>query len=257
MDLEVNDIYKNICIEDLVQRLKDSEANLEENKLKTEYFANLSHELKTPLTSIKGFTELLRSGTVNDDETRNKYLDLVLLEAERLIYLINDILKLSELESIRIEGKTMTDISKLAEDTVSLLMPVARVHKVKLDLETAKCDIEANPSRLKELFINLVENGIKYNKENGSVKITVSCSSEYALIRISDTGIGIPEEDKDRVFERFYRVDKSRSKATGGTGLGLSIVKHIVLLYKGTINLESTVGKGTTIEIRLPRSSNN
>lgn len=240
--------------EGIILYIRDMTSVVKAELIRAEFTANVSHELKTPLTSIKGFTELLHSGSITDNETRNKYLDLILLESERLINLINDILQVSELESIRMdEGKSLADVSKIAEETVTLLLPVAKLHHVKLKLEATPCSVEANPFRLKELFINLIENAIKYNKENGSVKIAVSCREEYAVIKVTDSGIGIPQEDKDRVFERFYRVDKGRSKATGGTGLGLSIVKHIVMLYKGTINLESSVDSGTSIEVKLPK----
>ena len=144
------------------------------------------------------------------------------------------------------------DLARTAEQTVEMLLPLAKKRNIKLDLDVQSCLVEANPSRLTELFMNLIENSIKYNKDNGNVKIKVSSMNGFAIITVSDTGIGIPQDDKDRVFERFYRVDKSRSKAYGGTGLGLSIVKHIVMLYKGSITLDSQVDKGTTIEVKLP-----
>lgn len=238
----------------IILYIRDITAIAKAEKVRSDFVANVSHELKTPLTSICGFAELLDNDMVTNADTKKQYLTLIRLETDRLMGLINDILKLSELDSIAIdEGKTIINIAEIARNVVDLLEPLAQRKSVVLQLDIKDSYIEANPARISELFINLVDNAIKYNKENGSVTVKVQPERDEAVIKVIDTGIGIPEADQERIFERFYRVDKSRSKESGGTGLGLSIVKHIVELYKGQIKLKSTLNKGTEVSVRFQR----
>lgn len=222
-------------------------------KIRSEFVANASHELKTPLTSIKGFSELIDSGIIKDPEKVSGYLEHIRTETERMIGLINDILKLSELESSAFDtGKVQVSLKLIAQKVCDSLINQINSKGVTVSVSGDIGSIEANPDQMKQMFLNLIDNAIKYNKPLGSVDVTVEQASEFVLITVKDTGVGIPEESQKRVFERFYRVDKSRSRKLGGTGLGLSIVKHIVGLYKGSIRLESKVGVGTSIEITLP-----
>lgn len=222
-------------------------------RVRDDFIANVSHELKTPLTSIKGFAELMLEGAVVDEPTKKRYLGLIQLEADRLTALINDVLKLSELSSIAMEeAKTTVDVAQMASEVADVLMPIAQQKHVKLNLHLSTATMQAHPVRIRELLMNLMENAIKYNRQNGQVNIHVDSADNQCKIVVADTGIGIPEKDRQRVFERFYRVDKSRSRQSGGTGLGLAIVKHIVDLYKGKITLQSIEGQGTRIEIIFP-----
>ncbi len=225
-------------------------------KVRTNFVANVSHELKTPITTIKGFTELLSAGMISDPAVSSRYLQLMLVECERLINLINDILKLSELEDISIyTSKEAVNVFKVCCDVKELLCEQATEKSITIKVSGACGEILAGYDRIKELIINLVDNAIKYNNIGGRVNITVNDDNKFVKLIVEDTGIGIPKKYQARVFERFYRVDKGRSKVSGGTGLGLSIVKHIVSLYGGTINLSSSVGIGTKIEIMLPKQA--
>ncbi len=236
--------------------LKVEELNQEGEKLQTvrsEFAANVSHELKTPLTSIKGFTDMLSSGIVKDPEDQRRFITMIGVEVDRLVELINDVLKLSELESVAMpQSDIRADVLAVAGEAREFLKPVADRAGVTVLLGGVETQVAMAPGRLRELFTNLIENGIKYNERNGRVDITVRQVEHQVLIVVSDTGIGIPQDAQGRVFERFYRVDKGRARKTGGTGLGLAIVKHITQLYGGTIQLESEAGKGTTITVAFP-----
>ncbi len=223
-------------------------------KIRTEFVSNVTHELKTPLTSIRGFVETLRNGAVNDPEVAPKFLEIIDIEAERLTMLINDILQLSEIENSDIDTNiTMHNLSDTISEVVSVLQIPAEKKGVTLNVTAApEIMIEANRDRIKQMLINLIDNGINYNKENGSVSINASKADGRVVISVEDTGIGIDPQHHDRIFERFYRVDKGRSRSMGGTGLGLSIVKHIVNMYNGDITLQSEPGKGTKFTIQLP-----
>lgn len=223
-------------------------------QIRSEFVANASHELKTPLTSIKGFAELLESGMVNNPEKESRYLALIHAETERMIVLINDILRLSELESITEDtGKATVSLLAAAQKVKESLAVQASERNIAISVSGDAGILDANPDRMTELILNLMDNAVKYNRTDGRVEIRVTSQKNSVALTVSDTGIGIPPEVQDRVFERFYRVDKSRSRKIGGTGLGLSIVKHIVELYKGKIALKSEVGKGTAIQVTLPR----
>ena len=216
-----------------------------------DFTANVSHELKTPITAISGYAELIENRMV-DEKQQIKFAGDIRKNADRLVSLINDIIRLSELDY---GGGTLdftsVDLYEVAEERIELLRTNAGRKNVSLILTGSSCMVTSNRSLLIELIDNLVQNAIRYNIPNGSVNILVEQRDGNAVLQVSDTGIGIPKADQSRVFERFYRVDKSRSRETGGTGLGLAIVKHIVELHQGTIRLESEMGKGTRIRIEL------
>ncbi|HIS69175.1 MAG TPA: HAMP domain-containing protein [Candidatus Gallacutalibacter stercoravium] len=223
-------------------------------RLRSEFVANVTHELKTPLTSIRGFIELLKSGD-RDEETRKYFYDVLDIEAERLQHLIEDMLVLSRIENAKGDDSAIQcDLRRELLQTVHRLEPEA--DKQKVTLETGRMDegllVNCTPMRLQQMFGNLVENAIKYNKPGGKVTVTAQGQKGMAVVRVKDTGIGIAPEHLGRVFERFYRVDSSRSREIGGTGLGLSIVKHLAGLYGGDVSVESIVGRGSTFTVRLP-----
>ena len=225
--------------------------------IRSEFTANVSHELKTHLTSIKGFTDMLSSGMVTSPADQKRFITMIGVEVDRLIDLINDILKLSELESVAIDQtEERSAVLDAAHDTASLLEPTAKAAGVTLAVEGESVTVGVPMSRLKELLFNLMGNGIKYSENGGTVTTRVRVEDGKAVISVEDHGIGIPEEDQSRVFERFYRVEKGRARKNGGTGLGLAIVKHITQLYGGTVGLESQVGKGSTFTVILPIPKN-
>lgn len=189
---------------------------------------------------------------------QKRFITMIGVEVDRLIDLINDILKLSELESVTIpQSEERSDVLTIARDTAAFLTPTAKAAEVTLSVDGGPATVAVPQGRLKELLLNLVGNGIKYNEPGGTVHTAVSVRDGQAVIAVSDTGIGIPPEAQSRVFERFYRVDKGRARKNGGTGLGLAIVKHIVQLYGGTLTLESAVGKGSTFTVTLPLAKDN
>ena len=200
-------------------------------QMRTDFTANVSHELKTPLTSIRGFVETLQAGAINNPEMAQKFLNIIMMEANRLTRLVNDILSISKLES----GDTEVSLGRL------------RLDKMADDV------CEMLKDRVEQLLINLIENAIKYNQPGGTVRVSVYGTEKNAYLLVSDTGIGIAEEHIPRLFERFYRVDKGRSRSMGGTGLGLAIVKHIVVSMGGTIEVHSKLGEGTEFSVTLPR----
>jgi two-component system phosphate regulon sensor histidine kinase PhoR len=222
-------------------------------QIRSDFVANASHELKTPLTSIKGFTELIESGIISDSEKISRYLALIRQETERMIELINDILKLSELEAIVSDsGRAQISLKLIAQKITESLALQAQAKDVNIVVSGDMGMLTANPDRMTEVMLNLVDNAVKYNNPGGRVEVHITQGVETVILTVSDTGMGIPEDSQERIFERFYRVDRGRSRKQGGTGLGLAIVKHITELYKGTIALESKLGKGTTIKITLP-----
>lgn len=222
-------------------------------QMRSDFVANASHELKSPLTSIKGFAETLKY--VEDKPTREKFLDIIYVESERLTRLINDILTLSELEnkdySINFEK---IDVNKAIEEIYHIMEPAAKGKKINLILDLGRSEIfiYGDRDKFKQMMINLVDNAIKYTNDGGIVSISSSLSNGRVSMAVKDNGIGIPQSNLSRLFERFYRVDRGRSRERGGTGLGLAIVKHIVNLLNGNIRVESTVGKGTSFTIDFP-----
>ncbi len=220
--------------------------------MRSEFVANVTHELKTPLTSIRGYIELLKSGE-RDAETARSFYEIIEIEAERLQKLTDDLLQLSDIENGGNDTEVpLTPLADVVERVVNTLRPEAEQKQVELDVTVEPgLKVRAHTRRLYQLVKNLMENAVKYNRAGGNVRLTAGVEMGVAVIRVQDTGIGIPPEHLDRIFERFYRVDKGRSRELGGTGLGLSIVKHIVSLYGGDIHVTSQPGEGTTFTVRL------
>lgn len=217
--------------------------------IRQEFTANVSHELKTPLTSISGYAELIETGMASDEDVL-RFAKGIHKNSNRLLTLINDIIRLSELDGTEQEVVfEKVNLYLQARTCMDMLQFSAEKHHVKLILTGADCFIWANKQMVDELLYNLCDNAIRYNNEDGSVTVSIKDLGEQAELKIIDTGIGIPKESQERIFERFYRVDKSRSKSTGGTGLGLAIVKHIISKLHAKINVESEVGKGTEITV--------
>ncbi|MGN1015277.1 MAG: ATP-binding protein [Butyricicoccus sp.] len=217
-----------------------------------EFSANVSHELKTPLTSISGYAEMMELDMVPQKADQIEFARRIHKEALRLIALINDIIRLSRIEEGAPKAFELIELNEMCRDAVDSLGPVAEQAGVELLVSGDCCHVMGEESMLTELVYNLSENAIKYNKYGGHVWVTTQKQNEEAMIEVRDDGIGIPEDSVNRVFERFYRVDKSRSKQTGGTGLGLSIVKHIVEYHDGRVEIKSELGVGTTIRVWLP-----
>lgn len=218
-------------------------------EMRREFTANVSHELKTPLTSISGFAELMKSGGV-PAETAADFSKSIYDEAQRLISLVNDIIKISELDEKSIPAeREAVDLYELSGEIINRLKSEAAKKNVTLNLIGGSAVVNGSRKILDEMIYNLCDNAVKYNKENGTVDVITSCSGKKAEVIVRDTGIGIPAEHQPRVFERFYRVDKSHSKQIGGTGLGLAIVKHGAMYHNAEIKLESTEDKGTVITV--------
>ena len=221
-------------------------------QLRREFVANVSHELKTPITAIKGFTELISSGVVTQPEKVAEYLHRIEEEARRMTFLIDDILRLSSLEDKQAEEiYEKVDLRSLCEDIFISLDPIMTKRNIRHEI-FGTAQYFAYPDDMRQLLKNLLENAVKYNRENGSVTVRLSPDAYRCSISVIDTGIGIPMEHQSRIFERFYRVDKGRSRREGGTGLGLSIVKHISAKYGGQITLSSRPEEGTSIRVTLP-----
>ena len=218
-------------------------------KMRKEFSANVSHELKTPLTSISGYAEIMKSGMVNREDMI-VFSERIYKEASRMITLIDDIIKLSRLDedSVEVEREEV-DLYEMCQDIVERLSMSAEKRNVHVELNGETTAYYGVKQMLDEMIFNLCENAIKYNVPDGKVIIGVGNAPEGIKVIIEDTGIGIPKDQQERVFERFYRVDKSHSKETGGTGLGLSIVKHAAIFHHAQIRMESEVGVGTKMEI--------
>ncbi len=222
-------------------------------EMRSNFISNVTHELKTPLTSIMGFTDTLRSGAINNQDMAIHFLEIIDIETHRLYRLIQDILSLSEIET-RKEDTNMQyeSIEKILAYVEGLLRPQAEEKGLTLTIECETIPFYfCNKDKISQMFINLIENAIKYT-EKGHIMVFCKYQGEYFTLQVQDTGIGIPEESIERIFERFYRVDKGRSRKAGGTGLGLSIVKHIMMLYNGKVKVESKEGEGTTFTISMP-----
>lgn len=248
------DAYNNDAIyKELVPFMNTIRAQHEDilkaSKMRQDFTANVSHELKTPLTAISGYAELMEAGMTDEEQVKH-FSKQIRQNSGRLLTLINDIIKLSELDSREeLVSLETLDLSILAKKCVDTLQMNAEKHDVKLLYEGENCKICANMDMMEELIINLCDNAIRYNYKNGSVLVTVKKEDENVILSVKDTGIGISKAHQERIFERFYRVDKSRSKETGGTGLGLAIVKHIVALHDAKIEVNSEVGKGSEISV--------
>ena len=248
MLVDENNVYEEI--RPFVNTIKEQHINIINNaQLRQEFTANVSHELKTPLTAISGYAELIGNGMTGKEDTI-RFSNEIHSNANRLLSLINDIIKLSELDEAdhQMEMEKI-DLYKLAENCVQMMQVTAEKQGIRLTLQGESTMAMANKRLMDEVFYNLCSNAIRYNKPGGSVTVTVGTKDERPFLSVADTGIGIPKECQERVFERFYRVDKSRSKSTGGTGLGLAIVKHIVAQHNAALHLDSELDEGTTIEI--------
>lgn len=221
-----------------------------QDRMRRDFTANVSHELKTPLTSISGYAEIIREGMVKSEDV-GRFAGKIYEEAQRLIVLVEDILNLSHLDEgapdqMRRQG---IDLYALCEEAVASLAEAARQRGITLTLTGQREIVDGAEKILGEIIFNLCDNAIKYNKENGRVEVSVTREGDWVVLTVQDTGIGIPPGETDRVFERFYRVDKSHSKEIGGTGLGLSIVKHAAAYHDAKIRLDSQLGRGTRVQV--------
>lgn len=250
LGMEDRQFFGVLLIIDDVTKIKKLES------IRSDFVSNVTHELKTPLTSIRGFIDTLKGGAIKEEAVANRFLDIIDIEAERLFSLIQDILLFSEIESKREYELIPFDMNECIDSVIELLQSKLTV-KVEVIFEPQPYlkPFICNPDRMKQLLINLLDNAIKYTEEGS---ITIKCKEEdnKLILRIKDTGIGIEKEYLSRIFERFYRVDKGRSRKKGGTGLGLSIVKHIVELYNGNIQVDSIPGEGTEFIISFPYNNN-
>lgn len=223
----------------------------EREALRREFTSNISHELKTPLTSISGFAEIIKSGLSDKEETEH-FAANIYKEASRLVSLVGDIIRLTQLDGGEIPyDDEDVNLFEIADEVAARLENIAERKGVKLSLEGCALAVRGNYTIIEEMVYNLCDNAIKYNREGGFVRISVFEDGGEHCVRVADNGIGIPQDKQDRVFERFYRVDKSHSKEIGGTGLGLSIVKHAAAYHKAKITLESAEGEGTTVTVRF------
>lgn len=235
------------------QMEKDRYVQQHMEMLRREFTANVSHELKTPLTGISGYAEMIETGIAKPEDVQD-FAGKIRKEALRLLGLVGDIIRLSELDSAeKEEDAEQVDLLELAEENVERLNPIADSMGVSVTVDGEPCYVTGSRKRLDELVFNLIDNAVRYNKTDGSVAVSVKNTEANIIFAVADTGIGIPSEARDRVFERFYRVDKSRSKRDGGTGLGLAIVKRVAMLYGAEIRLESEENVGTTVSVRFPK----
>ena len=254
INLENPDISKYPELSPLIEKVQEQKMTIQEEaanreQMRREFTANVSHELKTPLTSISGFAELMASGTVSDDKIKEFSSDIH-KESRRLMALIDDILQLSQLDEESVEHTDeKVDLYELSIDVMESLKNVADSASVSLSLTGDHAEVSGVYRLLHEMVYNLCDNAIKYNHPHGSVEISVNESDDKVMLTVADTGIGISPEHQKRVFERFYRVDKSHSKEIGGTGLGLSIVKHAAQFHGAEVEMESEVDKGTKITL--------
>lgn len=231
------------------------EEHEKQDRIRREFTANVSHELKTPLTSISGYAELLGAGMVEGEDV-SRFSGRIYDETQRLIVLVEDILKLSNLEDAGYAPELQSIcLYEVCEETVERLRDVAAKRRVSLSLEGTREYVTGVRKLLEEMVFNLVDNAIKYNREDGEVAVSVTTEESGVRLSVKDTGIGIPQEDLPRVFERFFRVDKSHSKEVGGTGLGLSIVKHGASFHEATIEINSRLGVGTSISLIFPNNA--
>ncbi|MBM7701240.1 two-component system histidine kinase PnpS [Metabacillus iocasae] len=223
-------------------------------QMRKDFVANVSHELKTPITSIKGFSETLLEGAMEDTQLREQFLDIILKESQRMQELIQDLLDLSKVEQQGFKLNIQAvNVKVMLEEIVMILSNKAEEKTIQLQTNLPEDEvwIQGDPQRLKQVFINLISNAVTYTPQGGRVEAELIETQEYVTINISDTGIGISKDEIPRIFERFYRVDKARSRNSGGTGLGLAIVKHLIEAHKGQIEVTSTVGEGTTFSVQL------
>ena len=242
---------------DMSKSVQDYIRKLEKEKtIRQEFFSNASHELKTPLTAIRGYAELLQSGMASDTNMQKEFLGRIHSEVEEMTSLINDILMISRLETKELmPTKEMLCVKSVAEEVKKTLKPLADENNVSLEIHCCDEFVYMDRSHLQGILSNLMGNAVKYNRPGGFVQTDITMDSTSLSIRVEDSGIGIAKEDQKRIFERFYRVDKGRSKRVAGTGLGLSIVKHVTEFYGGCVSVESQSGVGSTFLVQLPAAS--
>lgn len=257
-DIDLENPLENITYRELEPLLVAMDLNNKQkdmvSNMRKEFSANVSHELKTPLTSISGYAEIMKNGIVKEKDITN-FADRIHKEASRLIKLVNDIINISRLDEGYVDiEKEDVDLFEMAREISSRLAKQANDKGIKVALEGERVVCHGIRQILDDMVYNLVENAIKYNKENGKVTIWVGSTLDGVKIRVTDTGIGIADEETDRIFERFYRVDKSHSKEIGGTGLGLSIVKHGAMVHGASLSVDSKLGEGSVFEIRFPNA---
>lgn len=256
MHLESDDtpIHTYVEIQPFLDKIHKQHQELRKSaRLRQEFTANVSHELKTPLASISGYAELIETGIAGEKDTR-RFAGEIHKNANRLLSLINDIIHLSKLDVMTdVPQMELLNLTVVADNTVEMLQLQAEKHQVQLTMNRRekRVNIEGNKSMIEEVLYNLCDNAIRYNHPGGHVWVSVYCENHESVVEVRDDGIGIPEEDQKRIFERFYRVDKGRSKETGGTGLGLAIVKHIVEQHHAELILDSELGRGTRIQVRF------
>ena len=243
-----NEMKKSV--QDYIRKLE------KEKTIRQEFFSNASHELKTPLTAIRGYAELLQSGMASDTQMQKEFLGRIHSEVEEMTSLINDILMISRLETKELmPTKEMLCVKSVAEEVKKTLKPLADENNVSLEIHCCDEFVYMDRSHLQGILSNLMGNAVKYNRPGGFVQTDITMDSTSLSIRVEDSGIGIAKEDQKRIFERFYRVDKGRSKRVAGTGLGLSIVKHVTEFYGGCVSVESQSGVGSTFLVQLPAAS--
>lgn len=252
---ELGELAKSLNL--MAAELQQKMENLKQmDRIRTDFVANVSHELKTPLTLIKGYIETLEDRAINDKEKAQKFISIIKEHAKRLENIIEDLLSLSELElSKDILNRTEFDLKKLIDEIILSFGYAldAKRQMLSINQEGDNFRLKADRDKIEQVIVNLVDNAIKYTNEAGRINISLVEQPNEVAFTVRDNGIGIPKEDIDRVFERFYRVDKARSRELGGTGLGLGIAKYIVLAHKGSISIESEIKKGTKIIVRLPK----
>lgn len=251
--LYCNPVYENEEMNGVILFMVDINDKYSAEKIRREFSANVSHELKTPLTSISGYAEMIASGMVKPDDV-GTFAQKIQKESLRLLTLIDDIIKLSSLDENAHDEESFETVNLKAviSETLDILSRQIAEKEIKISVNAQDIQIEGNTSMLSELVYNLCENAIKYNIEGGELRVNLYKNDTGKVLEVTDTGIGIDKKYHDRIFERFFRVDKSHSKKTGGTGLGLSIVKHIAELHHAALSIESELGKGTTIRVVFP-----
>lgn len=257
-DADINNLEKAEIYEEMRPFFKhiadEHEEKAKSEKMRREFTANVSHELKTPLTTISGYAQMINNGMAKSEDISD-FCVKIEKESQRLLTLIDDIINLSNLdEGTAFEKAEEVDLSEITGEAICLLEKAAKERGIQIFYSKTPTVIMGNATLISELVYNLIDNAIKYNRENGRIRVFVGETAKGIEFSVKDTGIGIPKEDTERIFERFYRVDKSHSKKVGGTGLGLSIVKHICACHNAQIRVKSTVGRGTTMYVTFPQN---
>lgn len=254
--IRVDPVYlkneKNVVIGSIIN-IEDITETVRLEKIRSDFVANVTHEIKTPLTSINGFVETLKNNDSIDIETRNRFLDIIEIESNRLRRLIDDILVLSFIENNENEKYDNVNVYSVFKEVYDLTYNLAKNKNIDYVYKFSSEDIQikANKDYIKQVFLNLIDNAMKYTPENGEVSVLVTQKNDEIQISVKDTGMGIPQSDIPRIFERFYRVDKARSKKIGGTGLGLAIVKHIIISMGADISVKSALNRGTEFIVTI------